>query len=642
MTTRAVSALAFLLTSILATASDRALEIRETAISPDGSHVAWVQEVAEKPGSAIFVHDLRHPGAATAIMPAGAGKRGIAWSPDGRSLAFLAGRELYAHSLSQGVTKRLVTLKGPAADPRWSPDGKSVAVLVTENAEGPQGPTAPKSAVPSGVQGPIPEQRIVIVDAAGGTMRAISPTDLYVYEYDWSPDGKAFAAIGAHGDGDNNWYIAQLYVIAASGGDARSIWKPPFQMAVPRWSPDGASVAVIQGLMSDEGIVGGDVYLVAVSGGSARNLTPGMKASASSLVWQSPNQLLVSESIDGHGGLATLDVAGGKLSQIDTPAASGVNGAISLSRDGQSSALVLYEFDRPPEVWAGLVGAWKQVTHINDPAKVQASWGKAVSVHWTNQGLPIQGWLIYPKQFDAGRRYPMLVAVHGGPSSMARPRWAQTVNAPYLYQVALLSASGYFVFLPNARGSYGQGEAFTQANVKDFGHGDLSDTLSGVETVVQGFPVDGKRIGLAGWSYGGYMAMWAATQTQRFGAIVAGAGIANWQSYYGENAIDQWLIPFFGASVYDDPAVYRRSSPIEFIKQAKTPTLMLVGERDGECPLPQSQEFWHALQTLRVETGLVVYPGEGHQIVNEEHRRDVVRRTLEWLNRHLPPAGGER
>jgi dipeptidyl aminopeptidase/acylaminoacyl peptidase len=152
---------------------------------------------------------------------------------------------------------------------------------------------------------------------------------------------------------------------------------------------------------------------------------------------------------------------------------------------------------------------------------------------------------------------------------------------------------------------------------------------------VKHFPVDNNCVGIGGWSYGGFMTMWAVTQTHRFRAAVAGAGIANWQSYYGENDIDQWMIPFFGASVYDDPAVYARSSPITFIKNVKTPVLTLVGDRDGECPTPQSFEFWHALETLGVENQLVVYPNEGHLISDSAHRRDIMQRTLEWYDHHL-------
>ena len=192
--------------------------------------------------------------------------------------------------------------------------------------------------------------------------------------------------------------------------------------------------------------------------------------------------------------------------------------------------------------------------------------------------------------------------------------------------------------MPNPRGSFGRGERFTRANVKDFGYGDLRDILGGVDEVVRTRPVDGERLGITGWSYGGYMTMWAVTQTGRFGAAVAGAGICNWQSYYGQNGIDQWMIPFFGASVYDDPAVYARSSPITFIKQVKTPTLILVGERDVECPVPQSQEFYHALKTLGVATQDGGLPGRGpHDLPARAQPRP--RRADRGLVRSLPGAG---
>ena len=140
---------------------------------------------------------------------------------------------------------------------------------------------------------------------------------------------------------------------------------------------------------------------------------------------------------------------------------------------------------------------------------------------------------------------------------------------------------------------------------------------------------------MMGWSYGGFMTMWTVTQTARFKAAVAGAGIANWQSYYGQNKIDQWMVPFFGASVYDDPAVYAKSSPIQFIKNVKTPTLVLVGDSDAECPAPQSYEFWHALRGLGVDTRLVVYEHEGHHFTKPEHQKDRARRTIAWFDAYL-------
>ena len=200
-------------------------------------------------------------------------------------------------------------------------------------------------------------------------------------------------------------------------------------------------------------------------------------------------------------------------------------------------------------------------------------------------------------------RYPLVVLVHGGPSSAFTPRWLGSDSL-----AATLSRQGYFVLMPNPRGSFGQGELFTRANIKDFGHGDLRDILAGVDEVVKTRPWT-DRLGITGWSYGGYMTMWAVTQTRRFRAAVAGAGICNWQSYYGQNGIDQWMIPFFGPR----STTTRPSTPAarRSLHQAvRTPTLVLVGERDVECPVPQSRSSHHALKTLGVATQMVVYPGK--------------------------------
>jgi dipeptidyl aminopeptidase/acylaminoacyl peptidase len=340
---------------------------------------------------------------------------------------------------------------------------------------------------------------------------------------------------------------------------------------------------------------------------------------------------MVVEYVGGSTAITTLDLATGKVARLwqgDEGIHTGIFGNYSASRDGKVVALIRSDWQRPPEIWAGPVGAWKQVTSVN--ASHHAVLGQSRSVAWKNDGFAVQGWLLYPRDFDAAKRYPMIVSPHGGPASVATPHWPQPRFEP-----AIFSALGYFVFLPNARGSYGQGLAFTRANVKDFGGGDLRDILSGIDTVLKMAPIDPERLGFTGWSYGGYMTMWTVTQTSRFKAAVAGAGIANWLSYYGQNSIDQWMIPYFGASVYDDPAVYARSAPITFVKRVKTPTLIVVGERDVECPPPQSYELWHALKTLGVPTELVVYPGEGHLFRDSAHKRDVLERAAAWFEKYL-------
>jgi dipeptidyl aminopeptidase/acylaminoacyl peptidase len=622
---------------------------RQVAVAPDGKSVAWVESLPPKdnapPRSAIHVADLMSPDARPRRVTAGDGstphnEHDVAWSPDGRRLAFLSDKEkrgqaqVYVAPADGGPARKLTDVKGVLADLRWSPDGRRLAVLWTESATGPIGPTQAAAPEVGVIEEAVQEQRLALLDPESGHPKPLSPDDLYVYEYDWSPDGKQIVFIGARGSGDNNWYIARLYTLAADTGSLKELLRPDVQIAAPRWSPDGQSIAYIGGLMSDEGATGGDVYAIPASGGRPRDVTPGLKASASWLAWQPAGGILFTEIVDGHSGVAAVDPADGTVTTLWTgPETVGDGGlGLSLSHDHKTSAVIRQSFAQPPEVWAGPVGAWKQVTHAN--RDVRPHWGEARSLHWKSGEVAVQGWLLYPVKYDAKGRYPMVVSVHGGPAWARRPAWPGT-----FFDLTLMASQGYFVFFPNPRGSFGQGERFTRANVKDFGYGDLDDILAGVDEVLKTATVDPERLGLGGWSYGGYMTMWAVTQTQRFRAAVAGAGVSNWQSYYGENGIDQWLLPYFGATVYDDPAVYARSSPMTFIKRVRTPTLVLVGERDVECPPPQSREFWHALKTLGVPTQLVIYAGEGHGFSRRNHRHDVMRRTAAWLDRYLKENG---
>jgi dipeptidyl aminopeptidase/acylaminoacyl peptidase len=620
---------------------------RETAISPDGKSVAWIEArpLSGDSSAGRSVLLVAQVGDASAMpRPIGAGDKthgehGITWSPDSKQLAFLAAQEktsqlqLYVASAGSTPARRLTDLKGSLAEPRWSPDGKRIALYHTEGAPRPLGPTQPAEPEIGDIGEHLLAQRLAILDAESGQVRATSPAGLHIHEFDWSPDSTRLAAVVSPAPGDCNWYIARLATISAASGEVRDVFKPSMQIAVPRWSPDGKTLAFIGGLMSDEGANGGDIFTVPAAGGEPRNCAPGLKASASWLAWlPGSHRILFAEHRDGGSGLATVDLGSGQVTSLwtgaETVAAKGWAPAVSLAQDGKTCALIRHSFQHPPEVWAGALGSWQQISHANRDAK--PAWGEAKNLHWKSDEWEVQGWLLYPRDYDAKKRYPMVVSVHGGPASARHPAWPGT-----FFDLAALAHEGYFVFFPNPRGSFGQGEAFTRANVKDFGYGDLRDILAGVDTVLKTAPVDPDRLAIAGWSYGGYMTMWAVTQTTRFRTAVAGAGIANWQSYYGQNGIDQWLLPYFGATVYDDPAIYARSSPITFIKKVRTPTLVLVGERDAECPVAQSREFWYALRTLKVPTKLVVYPGEGHGFGSPKHRHDVLRRTVDWLDHSL-------
>jgi len=617
-------------------ALNRVRHFRDCAISGDGRRIAWSEKVRDPRGEetlgAVYLRDLpqgpvRH---VTALSAGGARReQNPEFSPDGAALAFLSDAEekgqkqIWLTTAAGGSPHRLTHVSGQVADPRWSPDGKRIAFLFVEGSSQEPGALVAYKPDAGVVAEKAEEQRIAVADAATGSVRIVSPADLYVYDYDWSPDGKSFAAEAAKGSGTDNYWTAELYAIDAASGAARSLWKPPLQIASPRFSPDGKWIAVIHGIMSDEGSNGGDVWLVPSAGGEARNATPGMSASASELFWRSKD-LVFTEHVDGEHGLASLNPASGALATLWK--APGAIRGFAVARDGTASAIVRDSFREPPEVWAGAIGAWTQQTRAN--AGAPRYWGDARSLHWQSGGRRVQGWLLPPPQFDPAAKYPLAVLVHGGPSAAATADWPSRWTAA-------LPSQGYFVLLPNPRGSYGFGEDFTRANVKDFGHGDFADILAGVDEALRAAPIDPKRLGVLGWSYGGYMTMWAVTQTDRFAAAVAGAGIVSWQSYYGQNRIDQWMLPFFGATVYDDPAVYAKSSPIEFIRKVKTPTLVLHGDRDSEVPTPQGYEFWHALKTLGVPTRLVIYENEGHGISRPQHQRDIQKRTVAWFDEYL-------
>ncbi len=625
----------------------------EAAISPDGRWVAWVREnatggQAPSVGSSIFVAGRAHPEDPRRVSAASAGpananralqEKALAWSPDSASLAFLSDAEvpgqlqLYVMRLADHSLRRLTGVKGFVATPEWSPDGKSIAILFTENAIRAAGPL---EAVPqeTGVIGhEILEQRIATIDLASGTVKQVSPADLYVYEYDWSPDGASFAVTAAHGSGDNNWYIAQIYIIDRDSGAAHSVLKPDMQIAVPRWSPDGRRIAFIGGLMSDESIASGDLYVMPAAGGIPRNLTAKGGGSAFWLKWL-PNSahILTADAVDGASGLTEVNSDSGtsrplwRGAETITGPADFARG-VSITPEGMT-AVIRESFDEPPTLWSGKIGQWRPLV----PAlQSQPLWGKAENLHWSNDEFSVQGWLVPPAIVEAGHLYPMVVWAHGGPAWLNAPAWPKHVD-----YATLLANQGYYVFLPNPRGSAGFGEKFKRANIKDMGGGDLRDILAGIRHVVATHPVDDKRVGITGWSYGGYMSMWAITQTERFRAAVGGAGCSDLLSYYGENGIDEWLIPYFGASVYDDPDAYAKSSPINFIKRVRTPTLLIVGDSDVESPPVQSYEYWHALKTLGVKTELVVYPHEGHEFSDPAHVLDRVRRIVAWFDENMP------
>ena len=625
------------------------------AISPDGATVAW----SVREGPAITLHltpvagtDASRTEKDQIVAPDGAtdcANTAPVWSPDGATLAFTStcagaandpGQEqIFLWSKADAKVRQLTHLKGNIQQAAWSPDGKSIAFLFVENATRSAGALDAMKPF-AGVIGEdgVEVQRVYAVDVTSGTGAYLTPLTLHAFEFNWAPSSKEIAFIGA--DAPRRKQLVGRQALGRppstspptlSPSSPRLILDPTtvpgplhgLQMAVPRFSPDGQQIAFIGGLMSDQGSTGGDVYLIPATGGTPTDITPNIDSTPTFIDWLAPNALGLVEDRRGHTRLVGWDVENKTALGIydlgfSTLSGGPIKNAVSPGPDN-TVALVKSSLTAPAEVWAGHPDDLQQITHLHDASTPKAP--HIESVEWENDGFHVQGWLTYPTNYDPNRKtkYPLIVTVHGGPSASAFPRGAQYADA------------GYFEFQPNPRGSYGQGEAFVQANRKDFGYGDLRDILKGMDTLEAKYPIDKRREGLTGWSYGGFMTMFGVTQTTRFAAAVAGAGISDWLSYYGENSIDQWMTPFFGASVYDDPAIYAKSSAITYIKKVKTPTLIIVGDRDGECPAPQSFEMWHALRAEGVKTQLVIYPAEGHRFKDPAHIADRDARILKWF-----------
>ena len=611
-------------------------------ISPDAARVASIEGDSPSGG---FLPDLRElvirrvsdKSETRIALPCGHVSQcwpgSLAWRPDGKTLTFTL-RTPGSHSYAlytvaaegSGLTK-LLDFNGTLRDLRYARDG-TLAMLAVESARKEVGATEAGAVVAGDLDAPPTEQRIAVLE--GTALHWVSPAELFVYEYDWLPDGRGFVGTAATGDGDNNWWKARLYAFGRTTGTAQVLYTPrdaQQQLAEPRVSPDGHTVAFIAGIMSDFGSTGGDVLTVPVSGGPATNITPEIQASATALSWGCGGTLQALLLASDQRQIVDLGRGTAPASRkVQWSAAENIGGgeAITPAACPRGVLAASHEsFAAPPEIEVGPVGHWSDLTAANQGLTAAMN---VVSVSWANEGFHVQGWLLLPREVTG--KIPMVTIVHGGPAAAAAPGF----SGPGV-QSALLER-GWAVFRPNPRGSFGQGERFAAANVRDFGYGDLRDILTGIDAAERVAPIDDARLALTGGSYGGFMTMFAITQTNRFKAAVAGAGISDWESYYGENGIDGWLLPYFRASVYDDPAIYARSSAINFIHKARTPTFAYVGERDIECPASQTVEFWHAMKAVGVPTSIMIYPGEGHALRDPAHAEDAMQRTLKWFEKY--------
>ena len=609
-------------------------------LSPDGKRAAFVvrQWVDDHPKAHGRIWIVETSGGEPRPLTKGHDDSCPRWSPDGRQVAFISigddensKPQLHLISAEGGEAKQVCVMPNGVSDLAWSPDGSHIAFLSLAGEE-------PKS--DPRVITPGRHRRLWTIRPDYDTPEPVTPDGFTVWEYAWSPDSQHLALYYSTGPDENDWYLGQIGIVPAGGGAVRQVTRLTRQASALTWSPDSTRLAYVSGEWSDRGHDAGDIFILPVDGGEAHNLTPGITLSPSWCRWFPDGRRLLYVGWEGvTHQFGILDEARGTIVPLVKDfVIEGIWPHLSVTPDLRSFATIHSDSQHPPDVWFGqLTGdgntdadvKWQRLSRLNPI--VEETFALATSERISYES--VDGWridaLFTPPvvRKDDGPP-PLVVNVHGGPS------WAWPDDLGLLW-TQLLASAGYAVLRANIRGSWGRGAAFADAVVGDMGGKDLQDILHGVKYLVERGLVDGNRVGIGGWSYGGFMTAWTVSQTTRFKAAIMGAGVCDWHSFHAQSSLSEWDKRFLGADLLKRPELYRERSAITYAARVTTPTLILHGENDEPVPVNQAFAFYRALRERDIPTELVIYPREGHGLSERDHLRDMEERLLRWLERYL-------
>ncbi len=617
--------------------ADAALEIVHAALpsfTPAGDRVAFMAEASyslPEKGTETHIWIVPADGSGPAErLTAGRMPR---WSPTGDVLAYLSDanrpkvQTLQLRTSSDEITS-CAQITGSVEAYAWSADGRRLLALAADPGSARAGSD---SATEVGVSNDDPKvvkpgshwRRLWEIDAATGTARVVSPEKMNVWEFAWH--GDEIAALVSEDPTENGWYDAS--VVRITGESVETVHVPELQVGALALEAHSGAIAFVEALASDRGYLWGAITVIERDG-TRHHLDPQFDVAC--IAWRDALTLVCSglEYQDAAIGVVRLDGSG---MHVSSPGDIGGGSlpAFALSPDGTTVAAGYWTWADPPELrtidLAAAEPHWRGLTTLN--VAVEFTPPDADVVTWTGaDGLEIEGLLLTPAASEGP--LPLLVIVHGGPS--AAHHWQHP-----RFRECWATDAGYAVLLPNPRGSVGRGAEFTQLNLGDMGGGDLDDILAGVNALVERGVADTDRVGILGVSYGGFMAAWAVTQTDRFKAAMAGAACTNWVSFHNTSNIARFDENFLLADPYDPAGDYVRRSPVLQVRGVRTPVLVLHGELDLCVPLSQGQELYQALAGEGVETELVIYPREGHGWAEREHQLDSARRMRAWFDRHL-------
>jgi dipeptidyl aminopeptidase/acylaminoacyl peptidase len=634
-------------------------------ISPDGRQVAYTVRVTNWEDNAyeteIWLADARvvngSSPAPRQLTNAKKSSLSPSWSPDGSKLAFMSDRtdkrQIYIINPQAGEADALTTVEDGVESFAWSPDGKTIAYTATE----------PKSTLVKEREKKYGELQIVeqdyrmsqlsIVDLATKTARPLTSGPFTVGSFAWSPDGRSIAFDHRVNSATASSGSADVSIVTIADGSVRALVTQAGPDTNPVWAPDGSRIAFTTAMASPNFFYTNRVIATVPAGGGAPAvLSAGFDEDPSIVAWTT-NGLFFTASQRTWSYLFRMDPESKAVTRL-SPSNDVVMSNITVSKDGSAVAFLGSDPTTVAEVHIADVGAALarpangvsarlDTRKLTDMNLQTAAWTTSALevVSWKSQdGTTIEGVLHKPVDFDASRKYPLLVVIHGGPTGVSRavPFTSTT------YPVDVWVPRGVLVLEPNYRGSAGYGEKFRSLNVRNLGVGDAWDVLSGVDALVAKGMVDRAMVGAMGWSQGGYISAFLATHdAARFKAISVGAGISDWMTYYVNTDIHPFTRQYLQATPWDDPGIYARTSPITYIKQAKTPTLIQHGATDQRVPLPNAYELYRGLLDQKVPSKLIVYQGFGgigHGPSKPKSHRATMEHNLEWFDQYLfqPPA----
>jgi dipeptidyl aminopeptidase/acylaminoacyl peptidase len=570
------------------------------------------------------------------------------WSPDGKWVAFLSHRDgisnLYLISSEGGEAIALTAEKKSVQTFAWSPDGQKIAFVKAVESE----PNRTKTSLAYVYKQNEDVNRLWLIDvfSAHPVPKALTSNEYCVRgsgdfgtincEFDWSPDSNAIVFAHSPSIGFDDFHLdSSIATVNLLTGTITPWSKQAPYEASPRYSPNGQLVAYLSGDSSKRYAVNRRVAIRSQEGQLMQLLAPTFNegiflAGPNILGWTQDGQhVLFFEPKHTKYHVAVVPINGSPAHEILAGDCFFKDPA--LSPDRTHLGFISQSPMSSPEAYISSLSnfAPKQISALNDSSAAEI---KTEVVTWQSKdGLDIEGLLTYPRDYTKGQAYPLLVVIHGGPMGFFDETFIGTPNA---YPIASFAENGFVVFRPNPRGSCGYGKKFRCANYGDWGGDDFLDIMTGVDALIAKGIADPQRMGVMGWSYGGYMSAWIVSQTSRFKAASLGAGPYNLVSLAGTTDLHR-LLPDYLGDFFDQPELYKNRSPLTFVSRITTPCLIQHGTDDKRVPASQAYELYHALERLGNKPVLILYPGMGHRLSDPKMQLDAMRSNLEWFQKYL-------